>query len=125
MVTILRDAGLSELIESETVEQLAGGFQFTEGPLWQPDGSLLFQDIKAERTYRLEPGPFGALAPRADGRRQRPDFRRGRFHRLLRTDGPPGFAAVVSATARSSRSSKPGRARGSTAPTTLSAGPTA
>lgn len=55
MVTILRDAGLSALIESEEVERLAGGFQFTEGPLWQPDGTLLFQDIKAERTYRLNP----------------------------------------------------------------------
>jgi gluconolactonase len=54
-VTILRDAGLSRLIESETIEQLAGRLQFTEGPLWQPDGSLLFQDIKAERTYRLAP----------------------------------------------------------------------
>ena len=55
MVTILRDGGLSTLIESETIERLAGGFQFTEGPLWQPDGTLLFQDIKAERTYRLGP----------------------------------------------------------------------
>jgi gluconolactonase len=55
MVTILRDAGLSSLIESEAVERLAAGFQFTEGPLWEPDGSLLFQDIKAERTYRLRP----------------------------------------------------------------------
>jgi len=53
MPAILRDAGLSDLIESEAVERLAGGFQFTEGPLWCPDGSLLFQDIKAERTYRL------------------------------------------------------------------------
>src|SRR5208337_1101666 len=56
MLTILRDAGLSRLIESEAIEKLAGGFQFTEGPLWCPDGSLLFQDIKAERTYRLGPG---------------------------------------------------------------------
>jgi gluconolactonase len=55
MVKILRDAGLSELIESEDVERLAGGFQFTEGPLWCSDGSLLFQDIKAERTYRIAP----------------------------------------------------------------------
>ena len=55
MAKILRDAGLSTLIESDAVERLAGGFQFTEGPLWQPDGSLLFQDIKAERTYRLDP----------------------------------------------------------------------
>jgi gluconolactonase len=50
---ILRDGGLSELIESEAVVKLADGFQFTEGPLWCRDGSLLFQDIKAERTYRL------------------------------------------------------------------------
>jgi gluconolactonase len=53
MVTILRDAGLSQLIESESLEPLVDGFQFTEGPLWCPDGSLLFQDIRAERTYRL------------------------------------------------------------------------
>ena len=49
------NAGLSTLIESDAVERLAGGFQFTEGPLWQPDGALLFQDIKAERTYRIGP----------------------------------------------------------------------
>jgi gluconolactonase len=54
MVRILRDAGLSELIESGDVECLARGFEFTEGPLWCPDGSLLFQDNKAERTYRLD-----------------------------------------------------------------------
>jgi gluconolactonase len=55
MARILRDAGLSELVESEEVECLARGFAFTEGPLGCPDGSLLFQDIKAERTYRLDP----------------------------------------------------------------------
>jgi len=59
MITILRDAGLSRLIESESLERLAEGFQFTEGPLWCSDGLLLFQDIKAERTYRL--GTSGAL----------------------------------------------------------------
>jgi gluconolactonase len=55
MVTILRDAGLTRLIASDVLERKAGGFQFTEGPLWLPDGSLLFQDIRAERTYRLDP----------------------------------------------------------------------
>lgn len=54
MTAILRDAGLSELIESDLVVKLASGFQFTEGPLWCRDGSLLFQDIKAQRTYRLD-----------------------------------------------------------------------
>jgi gluconolactonase len=55
MATILRDAGLSGLLDGD-VEALADGFQFTEGPLWLPDGSILFQDIKAERTYRVAPG---------------------------------------------------------------------
>jgi gluconolactonase len=55
MLAILRDAGLSALVESATLERLAGGFQFTEGPLWCPDGSILFQDVKAKRTYRLAP----------------------------------------------------------------------
>ncbi len=55
MITVLRDAGLSQLIESQSLELMADGFQFTEGPLWCPDGSIMFQDIKAERTYRLRP----------------------------------------------------------------------
>jgi gluconolactonase len=57
MVPILRDAGLSALVaEGAELETLADGFQFTEGPLWCPDGSILVQDIKAEVTYRLRPG---------------------------------------------------------------------
>ncbi len=53
MMKILRDAGLSALIGSAGLEPLCDGFQFTEGPLASPDGSLLFQDIKAEQTFRL------------------------------------------------------------------------
>jgi gluconolactonase len=61
MADLLRDDGLSELIEPDArLERLAGGFQFTEGPLWLPDDSLLFQDVKAERTYRL--GPDGVVS---------------------------------------------------------------
>src|SRR5262249_45449365 len=55
MIPLKRDAGLAALVESESLETLAGGFQFTEGPLGMPDDSVLFQDIKAERTYRLAP----------------------------------------------------------------------
>ncbi len=55
-ISVLRDAGLSQLIESDELEHLAGGFEFTEGPLWLPDGSLLFQDIRAEATYLLDAG---------------------------------------------------------------------
>ena len=54
MATILRDAGLGALVERAQPECLASGFQFTEGPLWLGNGSLIFQDIKAERTYLLD-----------------------------------------------------------------------
>ena len=64
---------LKTLIESGDPEQLATGFQFTEGPVWQADGSLLFSDIPANRTYRwTAQSRRGGLA-RADGQRQRPD----------------------------------------------------
>ncbi|MBC7949201.1 MAG: SMP-30/gluconolactonase/LRE family protein [Chitinophagaceae bacterium] len=39
-----------------TVEKLATGFQFTEGPIWHPSGFLLFSDIPANKIYRLYPG---------------------------------------------------------------------
>ena len=92
MATILRDAGLSELVEGQEVERLARGFEFTEGPLWCPDGSLLFQDIKAERTYRLDAGPLGPSAARPDRGGQRPDLRPGRPDRLLRAERPARLA---------------------------------
>ena len=75
MISLLRDAGLSDVVTGDPVETLADGFQFTEGPLWCPDGSLLFQDIKAERTYRLRPDRSVDAGPRADRRGQRPDLR--------------------------------------------------
>jgi gluconolactonase len=40
---------------SSTVEKIAGGFGFTEGPLWLPDGSLLFSDIPNNKVMRWTP----------------------------------------------------------------------
>ena len=40
---VARDAG---------IERLASGFQFTEGPVWHPDGYLLFSDPNANTIYR-------------------------------------------------------------------------
>jgi gluconolactonase len=37
------------------LEKLAGGFQFTEGPVWHPDGYLLFSDPNANAIYRWSP----------------------------------------------------------------------
>jgi sugar lactone lactonase YvrE len=38
------------------VEKVAGGFQFTEGPVWIPAGYLLFSDIPANVIYKWAPG---------------------------------------------------------------------
>jgi gluconolactonase len=37
------------------IEKVAGGFQFTEGPVWHPDGYLLFSDPNANTIYRWSP----------------------------------------------------------------------
>ncbi len=37
------------------IEKLAGGFQFIEGPVWHPDGYLLFSDPNANTIYRWSP----------------------------------------------------------------------
>ena len=38
-----------------TIEKLAEGFLFTEGPVWVPDGYLLFSDPNANTIYRWTP----------------------------------------------------------------------
>ena len=40
---------------SAELELVATGFKFTEGPVWMPDGSLLFSDIPANRLMRWHP----------------------------------------------------------------------
>lgn len=47
---------LSNIVESSEAEQLATGFIFTEGPLWHPDGYLLFVDIRRAHIFKLVPG---------------------------------------------------------------------
>jgi gluconolactonase len=37
------------------VERVAGGFEFTEGPAWTPDGALLFSSPNTNAIYRLDP----------------------------------------------------------------------
>lgn len=36
-------------------EKVANGFIFIEGPVWSPEGYLLFSDIPANRIYKLNP----------------------------------------------------------------------
>ena len=59
-----KDAGKISVIDKELnsiilpgtkVEKLAEGFQFTEGPVWHPDGYLLFSDPNTNNIYRYDP----------------------------------------------------------------------
>ena len=49
-------ATLAELVPEQDPATIAEGFQFTEGPVWHPDGFLLFSDIPANTIYRYVPG---------------------------------------------------------------------
>jgi len=49
-----KDAALDNIIASGTkIEKAAEGFQFTEGPVWSPEGYLLFSDPNANTIYSL------------------------------------------------------------------------
>ena len=47
---------LEDIIESTEAEQLATGFEFTEGPVWHTDGYWLFVDIRRSLIFRIAPG---------------------------------------------------------------------
>jgi gluconolactonase len=47
---------LSDIVVSSQAERLTTGFVFTEGPLWHPDGYLLFVDIRRSQIVKLVPG---------------------------------------------------------------------
>ncbi len=52
MPNIRFDAGLSKIVASDEWRTIAEGLGFTEGPVWHPDGSLLFSDIPNSRIHR-------------------------------------------------------------------------
>jgi gluconolactonase len=49
---------LKSLVEAGDPELVVSGFQFLEGPVWHPDGYLLFSDIPASRIYKWSGGTF-------------------------------------------------------------------
>jgi len=55
LLLIFMSAGIAQPLSGEyTVEKIADGFQFLEGPVWK-DGGLLFSDIPANIVYRWHP----------------------------------------------------------------------
>jgi len=50
------DNKLKNIIDSGShVQKIADGFSFTEGPVWHPDGYLLFSDPNLNTIYRYDP----------------------------------------------------------------------
>ena len=50
------DAALDAIVDTAAViERIATGFNFTEGPVWHPDGYLLFSDPNDNLIYRWTP----------------------------------------------------------------------
>ncbi|GAB4230425.1 MAG: hypothetical protein Kow0049_12320 [Stanieria sp.] len=54
--------------KNSQVEQIATGFKFTEGPLWHPDGYLLFSDIPANTIYQWQPDSEAQIFRRPSGK---------------------------------------------------------
>ena len=62
-----KDSMQAILNDNAQVEKLASGFQFTEGPLWHPEGFLLFSDIPANTIYQWTPNEKPAVFRRPSG----------------------------------------------------------
>ncbi len=45
---------LADILESTQPELVATDFEFTEGPLWHPDGFLYVSDVDARIHYRVD-----------------------------------------------------------------------
>ena len=43
------------ILPGTKIEKIADGFSFTEGPVWHPDGYLLFSDPNTNTIYRYQP----------------------------------------------------------------------
>jgi gluconolactonase len=58
----IRGAGLAPIVpEQPTLERVAAGFEFTEGPVWTRDGALLFSSPNTNVIYRWTPS--GRVSP--------------------------------------------------------------
>ncbi|HLF35818.1 MAG TPA: SMP-30/gluconolactonase/LRE family protein [Cyclobacteriaceae bacterium] len=53
---VRKDPALDAIVDVHTeIVKVADGFQFTEGPVWNRQGYLLFSDIPANKIYKWDP----------------------------------------------------------------------
>ena len=64
------DPAFDSLVPKDAhIEKVAGGFQFTEGPLWRPEGRPLVQRCVGQRgSLRDAAGQVKVLIPKAGGK---------------------------------------------------------
>ena len=53
LLLLLTAAGFAQDFSKLAIERVAGGFTFTEGPVWSRDGYLLFSDVPDNKIWRL------------------------------------------------------------------------
>jgi gluconolactonase len=58
---------LPEVLETTVAEKVAGGFIFTEGPLWHPDDFWYFVDIRRNHLHRLKIGGKAEVVRNTEG----------------------------------------------------------
>ena len=94
---------LPEVLESNSIERLATGFVFTEGPLWHPEGYWLFVDIRRSLIFSVAPGAEPQVERDNSGGSNGLTFdRQGRLimcegdnRRLTRRDGDGSISVFV------------------------------
>jgi gluconolactonase len=79
-VEIVRaDDGIDEILPpGARLEKVAGGFDFTEGPVWSPEGALLFSSPNTNAIYRWSPHTGSVTTFRAKSGYSGVDV--GRYH---------------------------------------------
>jgi gluconolactonase len=58
---------LPDVLETTEAEKIAGGFVFTEGPLWHPDDFWYFVDLRPNRLHRIKLGQKPELVRNTEG----------------------------------------------------------
>ena len=58
---------LPEVLETTEAVKVAGGFTFTEGPLWHPDDFWYFVDLRPNRLHRVRIGQPAELVRSTEG----------------------------------------------------------
>ena len=56
------------LLDDYTIEKVATGYRFTEGPAWSREGYMVFSDLPSQRIYKWTPGSAPEILRENSGR---------------------------------------------------------